>query len=47
MENVIKQMTNELKRVKQESHFAMLKVQKYQSEIDEYKFDQAKNDKES
>ena len=47
MENVIKQITNQLKKVKQESHFQLLELQKTKDLLDESKFESGKIQKEN
>ena len=46
MENVIKQMTSQLKQVKQESHLKLLELNKANSKVEELEFDLNKLQKE-
>ena len=47
MENVIKQMTSQLKQVKQESHLKLLELNKANSKLEELQFDLNKVQKEN
>ena len=47
MDNVIKQMTTQLKQVKQESHLKLLELNKANSRVEELEFDLNKLRKEN